>query len=134
MSNLNSLPAIDELWLRDGAYKPLPGTIVPCLMCAKPFLMRMYSGYPDQVCPECFETYKDCCSILCWRCKVCVAKVKPGVTDSGFYVRPRSVLHLNKCNVCDPNILESTIIEMDLWYQQIGKTKKLIVPFHREGG
>ena len=28
---------------------PVPGDIVPCLLCTKPFMMRMYTGAPDQV-------------------------------------------------------------------------------------
>ena len=124
----NQLTELEKLWLTDSSAAPLPGSIVPCLMCAKPILMPKYTGVPDQICPDCYNTYQDCCSIICSRCKVCVAKVKPGVTDTGFYIRPRSVLHLDACSVCNPDLIESRIIEMDLWYDQIGKHRKLIVP------
>ena len=124
----NQLTDLEKLRLMDTSGIPKPGTIVPCLMCGKPMLMPLYTGVPDQICPECYDTYRDCASIICSKCKVCVSKVKPGITDTGFYVKPRSVLHLDCCNICNPDVVESKIIEMELWYQQIGKTRKLIIP------
>ena len=35
----------------------LPGNIVPCLMCGKPFIMPPFIGHPDQMCGECLRTY-----------------------------------------------------------------------------
>lgn len=111
---------------------PKPGTLLPCLMCGKPFIMRLYTGVPDQVCPECWKTYRDCASLVCVNCKVTVAKVKPGISETGFYVRPQSVLHIDRCNICDPNVKESIIIEVDEWYRRVGKNRRLIVPIRLE--
>jgi hypothetical protein len=131
------IPSLDKLKLTDNTEYPLPGTIVLCLMCGDPFLMRQYSGYPDQVCPSCYDTYKDCCSIICRKCGVVVAKVQPKVMESGFYVRPRSVLHIDLCNVCRGPVDAghkigevdhiSCILEMQEYERQIGGTKKIIV-------
>lgn len=128
MANWDRISDVDMLWLQDNSGFPQAGTIVSCLMCAKPFLMRPYSGVPDQICPECFKTYNECASLMCVHCRVVIAKIKPGVTDTGYYVRPRAVLHADKCLVCDPDVVESRIIEMDEWYRQVGLTKKTIIP------
>ena len=119
---------IDRLWLTDSSAPPRPGTIVPCLVCGKPMLMPYYSGTPDQVCPECFDTYRECARLVCSVCNVVVARVKPGITDTGFYVRPRASLHIDNCAVCRPGIVTSVIFELDAWYRQIGKNRKLILP------
>ena len=59
MSNLyGGIPSIEDLMLScDTSKHPLAGEVVPCLMCAKPLLMRPYSGVPDQICPECTNLY-----------------------------------------------------------------------------
>ena len=119
---------IDRLWLTDSSALPTPGTIVPCLMCGKPLLMPYYSGMPDQVCPECFGTYSECARISCSICKVVVARVKPGITDTGFYVRPRMGLHIDNCAVCKPGIVSSVIMELDAWYRQLGRQRTIQVP------
>ena len=118
---------------------PLPGKITVCLLCGKPFLMRQYSGYPDQVCPGCYDVYRDCASVLCNQCQVVVAKVKPSVTESGFYVRPRSVLHIPYCAICRPPPEDTKegeiaciahVIEIQQYESQFGTSKKLIVPMY----
>ena len=131
MSSLwNGISSIENLVLHyDTSEYPLPGTIVPCLMCAKPYLMRRYSGIPDQVCPECFETYKDCAKLTCNKCKVVIARVKPGVTDSGYHIRRRAVLHIDACTACNPGIRESVVIEITEWELRVGRTRKIIIPF-----
>jgi len=124
-----NIPTVDDLVLNyDTSEYPLPGKIVPCLMCAKPFLMRPYSGIPDQVCPECWKLYNECAKLICWKCNVVIARVKPGVTDSGFHIRKRAVLHLDKCNVCAPGLTESIVIEIDQWEQTVGRKKRLFIP------
>jgi len=117
-----------DLALIDTTGRPLPGTIVPCLMCAKPFLMRKYSGIPDQVCPECYDTYGECASVVCSRCRVVIAKVEPKVLPNGFYVRPRAVLHVDKCNVCDPEIVTSTVLEIARHDEACGTKPAIVVP------
>lgn len=123
---------VDLLWLQDNSGLPKAGALLSCLMCGKPFIMRLYAGVPDQVCPECWDTYRDCAKLVCINCRVVVARAKPGISDTGFYVRPRSILHIDKCNICDPDVKESIIIEVDEWYRKIGKDRKLIVPIRLE--
>ena len=128
MSGFRNLPGLKDdvlLWQDTSGY-PLPGTIVPCLLCAKPFLMRFYSGPPDQVCPECWETYKDSARVICAKCKVTICRLVPKVLENGFYIRPRSVYHSDTCNVCKPGLLESKIVEITEWERTM-RPKKIIV-------
>jgi hypothetical protein len=128
MSLWNNIKSIDSLVLNcDTSQKPLPGKILPCLLCAKPYLQRYYSGRPDQLCPECHNVYDECARIICSQCKVTVARAKPGLTDSGFHIRRRAVLHLDACNVCQTGIKESVVIEVDLWEKQVGRTKTIVL-------
>lgn len=135
MADLSKIPTLDQLRLMDTSGYPLPGKIVPCLMCTKPFLMRKYTGFPDQVCPECYDTYKDCASIICNRCQVVIAKVKPSVMASGFYVRPKSVLHIAFCAICNPPSDEvkegdiaciAHVIEVQEYERQFGSGKVIV--------
>jgi hypothetical protein len=124
--NLRSIRDLSLVY--DSSLPPLPGKIVPCLMCIKPFLMRRYSGMPDQICPECFTTYMDCARIVCVRCKVVIARVKPEVLESGFYIKPRAILHADACNVCSPGIQASTVIEIGQYERSVGRTRSTVVP------
>ena len=96
------------------------------MLCGKPFIMRIYTGEPDQVCPDCWETYKDCARLVCVKCRVTICRVAPKVLDNGFYIRPRAVLHTNECNICKPGLLVSDIVEIKQWEQQI-RPKKIII-------
>jgi hypothetical protein len=124
------LQSITEVILRDpGDYNPLPGSITGCCLCSKPFLMRPYSGPPDPICSECFKTYSECAKILCRNCKVVLARVKPEVLDSGYYISPRCVLHSNGCPRCDRRLKNTkpdelgvtTIMEIDEWEARMGR-------------
>lgn len=129
MIDWRNLPVLrdDKLLFQDTSGKPLPGEIVPCLLCGKPFLMRIYVGEPDQICNECWEVYKDAARIVCVKCKVTICRAAPKVLDNGFYVKPRMILHSNACNVCAPGLEQSTIIEIDRWQRHI-RDPKIIIP------
>ena len=131
MSTLPTLPVIPgmELLFVDTTGYPLPGKIVPCLLCTKPFLMRPYSGEPDQVCGECWKDYKDAARIVCAKCHVTICRAVPKVLDSGYYIKPRSVLHVDACNVCKPGLTKSTILEIDAWEQHV-RPRKIIINTH----
>lgn len=122
-----NMPTLERLKLMNTSEAPKPGTIVPCLLCGKPFLMRPYSGYPDQSCSDCYKTYSECARIVCNVCGVTIAKVKPQITDSGYYIKPRSVLHSDCCNICNPGLHKSTIIEIQRWERSV-RPKKIIIP------
>jgi hypothetical protein len=127
--NWSGIANADNLYLfYDTSRKPKPGEIVPCLLCSKPLMMLRYEGTPDQVCPECWETYDECARVICMKCQVVVARVKPGVTDTGYHIRRRSVLHLDKCNVCATGSEQSTIIELDQWAKAVGRKPGIWVP------
>jgi len=113
--NWRDLPDLtDEKFVGLDTSGPLiPGKMAICLLCAKPFIVPQYIGEIDQVCPECIHTYRDTAKIVCKKCKRVIARQKPKVLDCGFYVRPRSVLHVDKCNNCSPGLLVCTVLEVD---------------------
>lgn len=129
MEKWQTLPNLrdDELIFQETDGIPAPGTIVPCLLCAKPFMMPMFVGIPDQLCPECRKTYYDAAKVICVTCKVTICRLMPKVLDSGFYIRPRSVLHSSACNVCCPGLKMSTILEIDDWQKNV-RPGKIILP------
>lgn len=131
----NGIQSLGDLVVEfDTSQIPVAGQIIPCLMCAKPLMMRPYSGSPDQVCPDCFKTYSECAKLVCLKCNVVVARVKPGVTDSGYRVRKMAVLHIDQCNVCfkGETLLHSIIIEVDQWEKATGRQHKLYIPVSYE--
>jgi len=97
---------------------PVPGKMAVCLLCAKPFIMPQYVGEPDQACPECIRTLRDTARIVCARCKRVVASQVPKVLDCGFCIRPRTVLHIDKCNRCSPGLIVSRVLEIDEWMRR----------------
>lgn len=103
-----------------------PGSIALCLLCYKPFVMRFFTGEPDQICSECWESYKDCAKLICNRCKVTIARVIPKVLDNGYYIRPKSILHIDACNICKPGLLISDVIEIKKWENEV-RPKKIIM-------
>jgi hypothetical protein len=128
-NNWSGIANVNNLYLfYDTSRKPQPGEVVPCLLCSKPLMVPRYEGAFDQVCPECWETYDECARVICTKCQVVVARVKPGVTDTGYHIRRRSVLHLDKCNVCATGTEQSIIIELDQWARAVGRKPGIWVP------
>lgn len=119
----------DRLIFEDTSGAPIPGTIVPCLLCTKPFLMPQYIGADvDQICGECFKTYMDAARVVCWKCKITVCRLVPKLLDNGYYIQPRTVLHTSACNICKPGLKTSDIIEITEW-MKCTRERKIIVPF-----
>lgn len=113
----------DMLVFQDTSGRPRPHSIIPCLLCGKPFLIGLYTGTLDQVCPECYKTYQECASLVCAKCKVTIAKIKPGVMDCGFEIKKRSTLHSSCCNICNPGLQQSTVIEVEQWMKTVRRPK-----------
>lgn len=119
-----------------GHNKALPraGSIQKCLMCAKPFQMLFYVGDVDQICPECFVTYKDCAKIACRKCKEVVARINPGKIPSGFVIRPGDHLHTDKCGICHTDLTDkvwsSTVEEISEWERRNGRGR-IILPMRQ---
>ena len=128
MSDWRSLPNLrnDTLIFQDTSGAPRAHTIVPCLLCTKPFLMLPFVGTPDQICPECEKTYKDAAKVICWKCRITICRLVPKVLENGFYIRPKSVLHSSKCNCCAPGLTESSIIEIEQWQRTLRPNKIII--------
>ena len=127
---LSRLPKLDKNQIRfpdfDTTKMPLPNGAAWCLLCVKPFTMPPFKAIPDQLCEECKKVYSDTARVACLKCRVVIFRIKPGVIDSGYYIRPRSLLHVNECNVCHPGLAVSTIVEIDEW-ERIARPKKVIL-------
>ena len=123
----------DRLIFEDTSGAPVANSIVPCLLCMKPFWMLPFLGEPDQLCPECQAQYADTAKVVCnGRGKgrphrpVTIARLPPGRLEDGYYVRPNVVLHSSACNICQPGIKESSILEIEQWEKSL-KPNKLIL-------
>lgn len=106
----------------------LPGNIVPCLMCGKPFLMPYFIGTPDQLCGECIKTYADTAKVICSKCKVVICRLVPKLLSSGFYIRPHGILHVDACGICRPGLKESVIREIEEWERLRGRGRIILPP------
>jgi len=130
-----SLPVLrnDRLIFENTGGAPMPNGVYPCLLCTKPFLMGVFIGTPDQICPECQKTYADAAKVICngkggltgkpTHSPITICRLVPKTLDNGFHIRPRAVLHVNACNTCRPGIKESEILEISEWekHQRRGK-------------
>ena len=127
--NWRNLPRImdDRFLFIDTSEAPGPNKLAVCLMCAKPFVMPNYIGHADQICPECQKTYDEAAILICRKCKVVICRLLPKVLDNGFYVRPRAVLHTDRCNVCAPGLAQSTILEISDWMRTTRQAKPMII-------
>jgi len=130
MEDWRALPELgknNELLLRDTSGKPKPGTIVPCLLCGKPYLMPIYVGEPDQICGECYYTFKEAARVVCAKCQVTICRLVPKVLENGYTIQPQSVLHSSACNICEPDLTVSSIIEIEMWERTV-REPKIIIP------
>lgn len=124
----------NRLSFEDTSSTPRVHSIVPCLLCTKPFLMLPFMGIPDQVCPECEKTYLDTARVICRggvdgrriHDPVTICRLVPKVLDNGFYIRPRSVLTSSACNICSPGLKSSTLLEITEW-ERVVRPKKIVV-------
>jgi hypothetical protein len=97
-----------------------------CLLCEKMFELSpqeaMLHGTlaapvpgSDYVCANCARNFKDTALLRCAKCGAAVGRAAPGRLDTGFEIKPKTVLHLDSCSTCDPGVQKSTIVEARLW-------------------
>jgi len=106
--------------------KPDPEGSLRCLVCAKLYEPSLGIGKIDQVCPDCRNTMNGTAKLLCARCGLTICRLAPKVLDNEFIIRPNAVLHSDWCNICQPGLSESTIVEIDLW-NKTRRPKKTLV-------
>lgn len=125
LSNVN----YEDFILSDTSRRPLPNGMYPCLMCAKPFWLGFFIGEPDQVCWECTQAYAETARVVCAVCRVTIGRIIPGIQpESGYVVRKHAILHSNACNICQPGLTESYIVEIRNWIKNVRRGKIFISP------
>lgn len=105
---------------------PDPEGSLRCLVCAKLYEPSLGIGKIDQVCPDCRNTMNGTAKLVCARCGLTICRIAPNVLDNQFVIRPNAVLHSDWCNICQPGLSESTVVEIDLW-NKAKRPKKTLV-------
>lgn len=95
-----------------------------CEACGKLFVPQLWLPEgSDKLCDECRKTYMDCAKIYCLVCNKIVGRVEPKVTENGFYVKPRAILHVRHCPDCDPLAGSAEIVEIEEYLQKLNRGK-----------
>lgn len=111
--------------------KMWPTIVLPgekgCIMCGRMSDVNDMQKLSNNqfMCKECTELYKDAATIVCATCGAHVAKVVPGVIDCGYDIKPKEVLHVDKCINCCEDVTVSEILEITEW-QKHNKPKLYI--------
>ena len=77
----------------------------------------------DNVCRGCEHIDKGLARIVCFRCKVVVARVSPHTDPLGFKFEAGRTYHTESCPVCDPSVTNkrTLIVEQFLYYRDRGR-------------
>ena len=99
----------------------MPDTVPKiCAWCGKPLAGEI--SHPSDKpgwCHDCSTTYGDVAVFQCLNCGRAPAGVKPGVTDTGYVVKPNQVLHIRRCPLCTPGITRTECVEFDDWERKM---------------
>lgn len=102
-----------------------PDGMVRCLLCAKLYPAALGQPRSDQICSDCRNSMQGSAKLVCAKCNITICRLAPKVLESGFIIRPNQVFHSNCCNICNPGLTESSVIEIELW-QKTQRPKKTI--------
>ena len=98
-------------------------TKVPCI-CGKYMPVSdctvAWSGYTNYVvalCPDHLRDLAEYARVVCPRCRMLVALLKPHKEKTGFVVERGKVYHVEKCRFCDPESEKSGIVEKIVFYR-----------------
>jgi len=82
----------------------------------------------EPICEPCRPDFEGQARLVCVRCRSVIGWMDPQTDKHGFKIEPDKYYHVGECMVCDPNVVSSHIIEMALYYDEIGipYEKKLI--------
>ena len=116
----------DELLFIDTSKAPTPNSNVNCLLCGKAFYLGFFIGEPDQICSECKKTYGELAKIVCAKCKITIGRTIPKKLDNGFIIKPKTILHIDSCNICNPGLKVSKIIEISMWERYVREHRPTI--------
>lgn len=77
-------------------------------------LMRSSAGavYRDDICRGCENAHKGTAKLMCPRCRRVRLRIPGGRRDQiGFVFEPGRTYHLDGCHACNPEVVESPIME-----------------------
>jgi len=103
-----------------------PKGTVRCLLCAKLYEPPISVGKVDQVCSECRKGLNGTAKLVCAKCGITICRLAPKVMDDGFVIQPNAVLHSDCCNICNPGLTESKIVEITLWQKHLRPKKTFV--------
>ena len=97
---------------------------IRCKCCGKDYDKDQYklvnTGYivaTDGACEECRKTAKDCCPIVCVRCKDVVARIEPYRDADGFEFVKNRAYHVDACPNC-AEASSSMVVEKKIFIQE----------------
>jgi hypothetical protein len=104
----------------------------PCVSCGRQKYItdfRIYnSGVVTNVleplCTLCIGTYKECCKVVCCKCKTVMGWLDPHKDNDGFNFEKDHSYHIQACPNCTPGLLKADLIEKIIYLQR--KQKGLI--------
>ena len=74
----------------------------------------------EPVCKPCRKDFKGQARIVCISCRSVIGWVEPQVDPHGFKLEPDHYYHVAVCGVCKKDLQKANIIEMMLYYDDIG--------------
>jgi hypothetical protein len=98
---------------------------IRCKCCNKDYDSDQYklvnTGYivaTDGACLECRKTAKDCCPIVCVRCKDVVARSEPYTDQDGFKFEKNRAYHVDACPDCVEGGSSSMVVEKKIFIRE----------------
>lgn len=74
----------------------------------------------EPVCAPCRVDYEGLARLVCVRCRSVIGWLKPQVDPHGFKIEPGKFYHVGECAVCKKNLPKADIIEMMVYYDEMG--------------
>jgi hypothetical protein len=76
----------------------------------------------EPVCPPCRNDFTGQARIVCIRCRVVIGWLDPHTDPHGFRVEADKFYHVGACAICKKGLIKADIIEMMLYYDELGIT------------
>lgn len=74
----------------------------------------------EPVCPPCRGDFAGQARLFCVRCRMVIGWMEPQTDPHGFKIEPDKFYHVAECAVCKKGLQKADIIEMMLYYDEMG--------------